>query len=344
MFTKVYKSFEIRNALDAYTKNKSFRKAAKCTGISKTTIHRWYHSFHFLLMNRNKIQKRKKKRRLKTKFPNLQVFLKSLFEDKTLRYYTLTIIQKLYKEENKPSVSWIAKTLKTLRISRRRFNITKVVSNNQERYMMQILQFNNRLQNLTNEQIVCIDETGFCNVGNVIYRYYPKGKVPDEQNVVRREKRSVIMGIHPVYGIICPYSQKEAFNSTSFFLYLKDSLIPSLPNGVKAILMDNVAFHKTKLISNLLDQNGLEALFIPPYTPRCNPIEEVFSVAKNIYRSSEDVCTTSFSKRIESCIEQLKLYKGIPHNYNHTRRYVADECLRFELSRERQPDFSSQTI
>jgi transposase len=97
-FQHLYKASEIKKALDVYTRFKSFRKTAKITGISKTTVHRWYHQFHFLIMNRKKIQKYKKKRRSNVKYPELESFIKGLFQEKQLRYYTLSIIQNLYEK------------------------------------------------------------------------------------------------------------------------------------------------------------------------------------------------------------------------------------------------------
>jgi hypothetical protein len=48
-------------------------------------------------MKRGKFQKRKKYKRQKIKYPELELFLKQLFEDKELRYLTLQIIQNSFK-------------------------------------------------------------------------------------------------------------------------------------------------------------------------------------------------------------------------------------------------------
>ena len=41
MFIKIYTRNDFINAMNAYNTMQSFRKAAKQTGISKSTIHRW---------------------------------------------------------------------------------------------------------------------------------------------------------------------------------------------------------------------------------------------------------------------------------------------------------------
>ena len=45
--------------------------------------------------------------------------------------------------------------------------------------------------------------------------------------------------------------------------------------------MDNVAFHKSHKIRDLIEGSGNHILFIPPYSPDFNPIEEVFSKLKS---------------------------------------------------------------
>lgn len=42
--------------------------------------------------------------------------------------------------------------------------------------------------------------------------------------------------------------------------------------------MDNVSFHKKTV--NIIKNSGNHILFIPPYSPEFNPIEEVFSHLK----------------------------------------------------------------
>jgi transposase len=47
----------------------------------------------------------------------------------------------------------------------------------------------------------------------------------------------------------------------------------SYPKNTFAIQMDNVAYHKTNKVKELLRQHNITALFQPPYSPDLNPIE-----------------------------------------------------------------------
>lgn len=92
----------------------------------------------------------------------------------------------------------------------------------------------------------------------------------------------------------------------------------------KVVIMDNVSFHKSKEVIKLFEQHNVIPLFIPPYSPCCNPIEEVFSVMKRYYRNLEDDLT--FHQKIDISLEHCKRYKGVSNNYNHTRKYVDEKC------------------
>lgn len=128
------------------------------------------------------------------------------------------------------------------------------------------------------------------------------------------------MAIQP-NGIISYKAVSKPFNKQSFKDYLEESLFPLLNESIKAIIMDNVAFHKSKDIIELFKTRGLEPIFIPPYTPRCNPIEEVFSIMKRAFRVSKKI---DFNSKMEEVIEQIKQYKDISKHYDHTRHYVEE--------------------
>lgn len=175
------------------------------------------------------------------------------------------------------------------------------------------------LQKFTDDEIVCVDETGFCNINNPFFGYFPKGLSPQSINVRRRERRSLAMAIHPTTGIVSYKLSDEAFNTTSYFSFLEETLY-KLPKEVKVILMDNVAFHKSHRVRSLVESFGKNILFIPPYSPRCNPIEEVFAMLKKFFRESLIKNNATFDEHILTSLDTLKTFKDkFPSYYKHTR-------------------------
>ena len=51
-------------------------------------------------------------------------------------------------------------------------------------------------------------------------------------------------------------------------------------NPSSTIIMDNAAFHKKTIITEIAHNAGHHVLFLPPYSPDLNPIEQVFATLK----------------------------------------------------------------
>jgi transposase len=51
--------------------------------------------------------------------------------------------------------------------------------------------------------------------------------------------------------------------------------------------MDNLTVYKTGKVRGLVEASGCELLYLPPYSPDLNPIEEACSKIKNLLRKAE---------------------------------------------------------
>lgn len=240
MFTRVYNSLEIKKAIECYDSVKSYRIASKRTGIGKSTIHRWYHSFHSLVI-RQPIQRRKKRKR-KPKYLGIIEKIKDLFTTKKLQYYSLKSIQQKLDFPNRLSLTWIRHCLTKSKVSRRRFQQSRVCPKSPSDLSTIVEAFHETINSLSNNEIVCIDETGCSNIGNTVYGYFNKGASPQSFSILKRQRLSVVMSILPS-GVVSYKHQSKPFNSETFYRYI-ESLLPCLPRHVKVLLMDNVAFHK----------------------------------------------------------------------------------------------------
>ena len=68
-----------------------------------------------------------------------------------------------------------------------------------------------------------------------------------------------------------------------FEVYLEHFLAPALRPG-QAVVMDNLSAHKGGRVRELIEERGCEVLFVPPYSPDLNPIEEAFAKLKALLR------------------------------------------------------------
>jgi transposase len=71
-----------------------------------------------------------------------------------------------------------------------------------------------------------------------------------------------------------------------FEAYLEQVLGPALKKG-QVVLMDNLSAHKGPRIRQLIEERGCELIYLPPYSPDLNPIEEAFSKVKSLLRKAE---------------------------------------------------------
>lgn len=71
-----------------------------------------------------------------------------------------------------------------------------------------------------------------------------------------------------------------------FEAYVERVLAPKLRPG-QVVVMDDLSAHKGSRISQLIEGQGYELMYLPPYSPYLNPIEEASSKVKGILRRAE---------------------------------------------------------
>ncbi len=71
-----------------------------------------------------------------------------------------------------------------------------------------------------------------------------------------------------------------------FEAYLERVLVPTLSPG-QVVVMDNISAHKGGRVKGIVEARGCELVYLPPYSPDLNPIEQVFSKVKGLLRRAE---------------------------------------------------------
>jgi transposase len=86
--------------------------------------------------------------------------------------------------------------------------------------------------------------------------------------------------------ISAPWILDGPINGELFTLYVEKVLAPTLAKG-DVVILDNLGSHKGKPARNLIRAAGAHLLFLPPYSPDLNPIEQVFAKLKHLTRAAE---------------------------------------------------------
>lgn len=91
-------------------------------------------------------------------------------------------------------------------------------------------------------------------------------------------------------------------NGQLFTTYVEQFLVPTLAPG-DVVIMDNLGSHKGKAVRQAIRAAGAKLLFLPPYSPDLNPIEQVFAKLKLLLRKAAERTVEATWKRIGKLLD-----------------------------------------
>lgn len=132
-------------------------------------------------------------------------------------------------------------------------------------------------------RLVFVDEMGAHTSLAPVYAYAPIGEraffeVPRN----RRMNTTLLSSLHPE-GMGPSMAVEGATTREVFEAYVEHFLAPTLRPG-QVVVMDNLGAHRPRRVRELIEGRGCELVYLPPYSPDFNPIEEAFSKVKHILR------------------------------------------------------------
>ena len=131
---------------------------------------------------------------------------------------------------------------------------------------------------------VYVDESGIDEHLTRIYAKSPAG-VPVYGEVKGRkfERINIIAG---KYGgkMVAPGEYKKYTDHKLFELWFRDALLKEVSPG-SFIILDNATFHRKKTLATLAENAGCSVIFLPPYSPDLNPIENEWANLKTFIKN-----------------------------------------------------------
>lgn len=88
-------------------------------------------------------------------------------------------------------------------------------------------------------------------------------------------------------GFISPWVLDGAINRNAFEVYVEKVLVPALRPG-DVVIMDNLSSHKGPRVREMIEAAGAGLLYLPPYSPDFNPIENAFAKLKALLRKAAE--------------------------------------------------------
>jgi len=116
-----------------------------------------------------------------------------------------------------------------------------------------------------------------------------RGRAPEGQRVVGRiphghyQTTTLVSGIR-LKGPSAPWLFEGAMDGEMFLAWIVQGLVPTLQKG-DTVIMDNLATHKVHGVAEAIEEAGARLLYLPPYSPDFNPIENMWAKVKQILRS-----------------------------------------------------------
>ncbi len=104
--------------------------------------------------------------------------------------------------------------------------------------------------------------------------------------------------------IDAPWVIDGPINGDSFAVYVEQVLVPTLAPG-DIVVMDNLGSHKGKRVRAAIRAAGAHLLFLPPYSPDLNPIEQMFAKLKHLLRKAAERTTEAVWTRIGSLLDRF---------------------------------------
>ena len=88
-------------------------------------------------------------------------------------------------------------------------------------------------------------------------------------------------------GIAAPFVLDGPINGRAFQTYVDQVLVPELKPG-DIVVMNNLGSHKGPAVRRAIEGAGASLLYLPPYSPDFNPIENAFAKLKALLRKAAE--------------------------------------------------------
>jgi transposase len=135
------------------------------------------------------------------------------------------------------------------------------------------------------KRLVFVDEMGSNTSLHELYAYSPRGQRAYCSVARNRGRNTTLLSSMSLSGMGPSMVVEGGANGAVFEGYLREMVVRALGEG-DVVVMDNLSVHKSERVREMIEGEGAEILYLPPYSPDFNPIEEAFSKIKNLLRKA----------------------------------------------------------
>jgi transposase len=152
------------------------------------------------------------------------------------------------------------------------------------------------------ETLVFIDETGASTKMARLHGRSPRGQRLRAAIPHGHWKTTTFVGALRLTGMTAPMVLDGPMTGEWFLAYARHVLVPTLRPG-DVVILDNLPAHKGIAVRETIEATGARLLFLPPYSPDFNPIENAFAKLKTLLRKAAARTVEQLSTVIGNCLD-----------------------------------------
>jgi transposase len=152
------------------------------------------------------------------------------------------------------------------------------------------------------ERLIFIDETGAStNMARL------RGRAPRGERLVGKvphghwKTTTFVAGLRSTV-LTAPCVIDGPMNGNAFIAYVQQILVPTLKPG-DIVVLDNLSAHRVAGIREAIETAGATLLYLPPYSPDFNPIEQLFAKLKALLRKAAERSVDGLWDRIATLLD-----------------------------------------
>jgi transposase len=112
------------------------------------------------------------------------------------------------------------------------------------------------------------------------------------------------LGAMGLGGMKAVMTVESATDGDVFLTYLEQVLCPKLQPG-DVVILDNLSAHKVRGVGELIEAQGATLLYLPPYSPDLNPIEQAWSKLKQLLRTAKARTTEALDQAMTEALKAI---------------------------------------
>src|ERR1700723_974159 len=152
------------------------------------------------------------------------------------------------------------------------------------------------------DRLVFIDETG---TSTKMARL--RGRAPRGERLIGKiphghwKTTTFVAGLRST-ALTAPCVIDGPMNGNAFLAYVEQILAPTLRSD-DIVVMDNLSAHKVPGVRQAIEATGAKLVYLPPYSPDFNPIEQLFAKLKALLRKAAERSVDRLWNRIATLLD-----------------------------------------